>query len=100
MRYWPLSVLKESSLMPAAYAWELTRFYQHLPSRAAFEACLDVARQTPSAETGLLIIESVNAPMRYVYGDYPEFDDWFRLERAGVFQTEDGYLFMTIDALH
>lgn len=101
MKYWPLSMLKASPLMPAVYAHELYNFYRKMPSEHAFEACLQVARETQPLEmSGLLIIESVNAPLRQTYTEYPTWEEWSRLERAGAYQSSEGYLFMTFEALH
>lgn len=100
MRYWPLSVLKESPLMHPAHVWELSRFYKHPPSEPAFYACLEVASRTQPVDTpGLMIIESVDAPNRLVYSRYPGRAEWSRLERAGVFEG-DGCLYMFMEALH
>lgn len=101
MKYWPFSVIKQSPLMPPAFAWELSGFHKRIPSEMAFQACLNVARHTtPMDAPSLLIIESTDAPLRYMYADYPEIDEWLRLERAGVHQDKNGYLFMTMEALH
>lgn len=101
MKYWPFSVIKDSPLMPPGCAWELSSFYSRRPSEPTFRACLDVARRTaPMEAPNLLIIESVNAPLRYVYGGYPDWEEWTRLERSGVHQDDNGYLFMTMEALH
>lgn len=100
MKYWPLSTLRDSPLMPANLQWELAQFYQKMPSQMAFEACLNVARKTQPIETGILVIESVNAPLRTMYARYPDFAEWMALEQAGVFEADDGYLFMSREPVH
>ena len=101
MRYWPISALIHSPLMPLPYAIELDRIYSDRPpSSNAYCACIDVARQLPGLETGLVVIESVDAPMRRAYVERPPYDEWARLQRAGVLQTGAGTMFLTMDALH
>lgn len=100
MRYWPLSALIESPLMGPMHALELQCFYRRPPSEPAFYACLDVASRTrPADMPGLMVIESVNAPNRLVYSQYPDWAEWSRLERAGVFEA-DGCLVLFMEALH
>lgn len=101
MKIWPLSVIRESPLMPAAYAWELARFHSVVPSESAFYACFNVARQTnPVPMQGLVIVESINAPHRFMYTEYPTFDEFVRLERVAAVQGVDGCMCMVMDALH
>lgn len=101
MRYWPFSVIKNSPLMPPGHAWELSQFYSRRPSEPAFQACLDVARQTASINApNLLFVESEGAPLRYIFAGHPTLDEWSRLERSGVHEDRNGYLFMTLEALH
>lgn len=101
MKIWPLSVLKESPLMPSAYAWELSRFYTHPPTEGAFHACIAVAPQIqPVPAPGLVVIESVSAPNRLAYVEYPTRAEFERLERAFVAEADDGYRFIMMDSLH
>lgn len=101
MNYWPLSTVKTSPLMPAAYAWELSLVYKTCRlSPLVFQACGEVARQTQPVQTGLIIIESANAPSRHAYTELPTWEEWFRLERGGVIEASDGMLYVIIDALH
>jgi hypothetical protein len=101
MNYWPLSMLRESPLMPPEYVWELQRFYTHPPSGPVFYACLNVAQNTvPLEMPGLAIVESVGAPNRLIFTEYPNWEQWARLERAGAFQNDAGYLFVMMDSLH
>lgn len=100
-RYWPLSVLKTSPLMPAQYAWELLRFTTHLPSPGAYYACIEVAKQTPAVPApGLVVIETVNGTGRFMYTDYPKFEEWARLERVAAVEGMDGFMCMVMDVLH
>lgn len=100
MRYYPLSVIAQSPLTPPEFAWELSQVYRTAYlSPDAFRACSYVARDTAPLNTPLVIIESVNAPMRRAYTDFPDFEDWLRLERGGFVMTDDFFGLM-IDALH
>lgn len=101
MRYWPLSVIVNSPLMAPAYAMELFKVCatQHL-SQGAFLACSDVTARTKPVETCMAIVESVNAPMRRVYTEYPDFEEWMALERSGFVLDESGFFGFVIDALH
>lgn len=101
MKVWPLSVLKESPLMPPQYAWEVARFYQHLPSEGCFYACLAVARQTPPVEMpGLVAIETVGAPIHFMYTEYPDWEEWSRLERAFAAEASNNDLFLQTCRFH
>lgn len=102
MNYWPLSIIKDSPLMPPTYAWELSRVYATCQlSAAGFQACGAVARSTrPVQLSGLVIIETVNGPPRQAFTEYPGWDEWFRLERGGMVEADNGTLHVIIDALH
>jgi hypothetical protein len=100
VKMWPISIVAESPQMPAAYAWEVRQIYSRPPSEAAYYACVGVARGTQAIDTGLVIIESADAPVRRAYLDYPEWDEWLRLERGGVVQAINGDIFVIIDCLH
>lgn len=102
MKYWPLSAIKESPLMPPAFAWELCRVYQTCSlTQEAFNACGSVASYTAPQDTpNLAIVQSIGAPARRVYVGHPECDEWLRLERGGVIEGDDGLLHVIIDALH
>lgn len=100
-RFWPLSVIQSSPLLPQNYAWELSRFYREVPSQGAYYAAMEVARRTPALEAShLVVIQSVGTPERRAYKDYPNDDEWSRLERTVVCETDDGCMFMLMDALH
>lgn len=100
MRYWPMSVIADSPLMPAPYAFEASQMGRRAPSEAAYHACFEVARQTRAAPIrGLAFIESVGAPARQAFTEHPSGDDWARLERAAVVD-HNGCFFIIIDAMH
>lgn len=100
MRYWPMSVIASSPLLPAPHAAEVSRLPYRAPSQAAYYACFDVAKHTePTPTGGLAIIESVDAPGRQVYTEYPSWEEWSRLERTGVIEA-NGSFFIFVDAAH
>ncbi len=84
------------------FQWELSQVYRVCClSPAGFHACGDVAQHTPSQDMpNLAVSESVSAPPRQLFTRYPDFDEWFRLERGGVFEASNGMLHVIIDALH
>lgn len=101
MKYWSLSQLRHSPLMPAQHAWELANFYVRMPSEHAYDACLAVARQIePVQMPGLVLIESVNVPMRLAYTEYPNIEEWLAVERVFVSSNDDGDLFLNMQPLH
>lgn len=102
MKYWPMSIVKSSPLMPPVFAWELFRVYETCYlSAPAFQACGDVAQQTqPASMPNLAVVESIGAPARQLYTNYPDWEEWSRLERGGVFEASNGVLHVIIDALH
>lgn len=104
MKYWPLSQLALSELLPwqhAAAVYELQhRGRSYLP-HGAIGALGYVASHLPAADAPqLTIIESANADHRHIYLDYPGIDEWLRLERSGVLLDDAGVMHMVIDALH
>lgn len=103
MNYWPLSTIAQSPLARhPGFAWELSRMYTTgFLSPAAFQACGDVARHTaPKSMPNLVIIESAGAPARYAFTSYPDWREWFALERGGVIEADNGTLGVIFDALH
>jgi hypothetical protein len=100
MRYWGLSHIVSSPALPPAYAAELRDFYYAPPSRAAYYAALGVCKDLPAVEApNIVIVESIGAPNRRMFIDYPTLTEWLRLERTAVME-HDGYTFMLMDALH
>lgn len=103
MNYWPLSTIASSPLAQhPGFAYELSCVYRTCYlSPAAFQACGDVARHTPTQDMpNLVVVESVGCPARYTFTGYPSWLEWSRLERGGVVEASDGMLHVIIDALH
>lgn len=101
MKYWPMSVVRSSPLMPAYFQPELdaaprTLFMSHL----AATACGHVADNTPCREMpNLVIIETLGKPARQAFIDYPTDAEWQSIERFAVIQNTVQQ-FLIIDALH
>jgi hypothetical protein len=101
MRYWPLSVLVTSPLLPEAYAHEVHQFNHRLPSQGAYLACVDVARHTVPVEApNLVVIETIGGQGRRMFTSYPTADEWLRLERTTMMENDDGFMFMLMEAVH
>lgn len=103
MRYWPMSVIATSPLVQhPGFAWELAQVYRTCYlSEPAFRACGDVAAHTPHRNMpGLVILESVDASWRQAFTEYPSYEEWATLERAGVIENSLGVMYVIIDALH
>ena len=101
MRYWPLSVIATSPLLPEAYAHEVHQFNHRLPSQGAYLACVDVARRTQAVEApNLVVIESLGAPACRMFTDYPTDEEWLRLERTTVLENEAGDIMMIMEGIH
>lgn len=101
MKYWPMTVIIQSPLVPPAYAWELQQFYRKIPSEGAYDAVFDVARKTPPVEApNTVVVSSVGSPCRRVCLGYPTEAEWLPLERAAVVAGDNGYLYVLMDALH
>lgn len=100
MRYWPISTIFSSPMMPAPHAVEVMQLYKRAPSERAFYSCFDVAKHTRPAPSGaLVIIESEGSHPRQAYTNYPSWEEWSRLERSAVIET-NGDFFIMIDGLH
>lgn len=98
-----MSIIATSPLMPGAYAWELqtkvAAGYQ--PSIGTGFACWDVARQTPDVRMPhLAIIEGPDASPRYIYTDYPDFEEWARLEQGCIIEGDNGNIYTIVDRQH
>lgn len=101
MRYWPLSVIAQSPLVPPAYALEISMTATRVPSQGAYYAMVDIARQTAAVDApNLVIIESTDAPGRRCFTGYPTEAEWLRLERTVFMENEAGFMFGMIDSLH
>ena len=100
MRYWPLSLIVTSPMMPARFVPELEQITQVGLSRPAYHACFEVAERTQPVEApNLVIVSHVGTPDRRIYTEYPGLDQWLRLERCGIMER-DGERFIMMDALH
>lgn len=100
MKFWPVSAIAHSAGLPARHAQELANFYVRLPSEAAYVACIHaVDRMEPVNAPNLVIIETIGAPLRWIYTRFPEFDEWMRLERANVVE-HNNFRFILVNALH
>lgn len=104
MRYWPLSQIAQSELMHWSFAADLYNVTHRGGAGlmgGTILACGRVAVHLPPSEAPQLgIIESKEANFRHVYLGRPGFDEWMRLERAGVLMDTNGDLHLLIDALH
>lgn len=101
MKFWPMSVLTESPLMHPAYAIELRRMTERPPSKNSFYACGEIASQTTGCDMpNMFVIESIEAPARYMYAACPEWEEWLRLERCGVVMATDGGMHVVMEGLH
>jgi hypothetical protein len=100
MKFWPLSVIAANPLVPPAYAQELRDFNYHMPSQGAYWVAVEVASRTqPVQAPNLAVIGVVDGSARRIYLDYPNWDEWFYLERSTVID-DNGYVFILMDALH
>ena len=100
MKFWPLSTIAASPLVPPAYAQELRNFNYRMPSQGAYHAAVDVARHTqPVHAPNMAVIDTVGACTRRVYMNYPEDAEWLCLERSTVID-DNGFTFILMDALH
>jgi hypothetical protein len=102
IRYWPMSVICNSPLLPPVYIHELHNIIQRQQvSPEGFNAALEVASRTPHMDMpDLAVVESVDRPITQVFKEYPTDEEWERLERCGIFQATDGRYFVHIHARH
>lgn len=101
MKFWPASVIASSPLVPPGYALEINQLEHRLPSEGAYRAAVDVARRTrPINAPNMVVIETVEGRARRVYTAFPETDEWLRLERGGMIETNEGFMFYMVDGLH
>lgn len=98
MKYWPVSGVTPH--LHHSHAWEIMCAFSAVRmSEGTMIACGQAVRRVRASEGPLYVIESVGAPMRLAYYDYPEFEDWMKLERAG-FIANGTFFGLTIAALH
>lgn len=100
MQYWPISTICSSPLLHPSLADEVRQIERGALTQGALYACGQVARHTmPTEAPRLVTVETVGGPSRHVFLGYPEWDEWFRLERAGM-EVQDGMIVLMVDALH
>jgi hypothetical protein len=102
MRYWPLSVIRTSPLLPGDCVAELDALYQNMSlSRRTFDACAFVANRTEAvAAGGLVVIENDDhSVLRLAYLKCPTPAEWERLERAHIIEAPGRLIFM-LNPLH
>jgi len=101
MRFWPISVIATSPMLPLAYRPEIDNICNALPGRGAFYACIDVAMHTQAVEAPTLhLVRNIGSQTRRLYIGYPDTEAWLRLERACVMQDDSGETSVFIDALN
>lgn len=100
MRYWALSTFATDPRLHHTVTWELMCAYRTRGiSPGSLAACNELAALEPTSDTPLLVVHSVDAPMRRVYAHRPCVDDWLKLERGGFVAANDTFGFV-VDALH
>lgn len=105
MRYWPLSVIRMSPLLPGDCAAELDALYTaHKLSHRAFGACGFVASKTKPIMTGNMVVMEGDETVlpKVVYVGRPTVEQWGRFERAIVVKGPAGpdhYVFV-MEMLH
>ena len=103
MRYWHLSTICSSPILPAAFVAEVEACTRtNSLSTRAVQACADVAWHTAPLDMPIAVLETVGSPHSHrVFHRYPEFEEWFALERGCVVYNPLGNtLHVIIDALH
>ena len=103
MRYWPFSVIETSPLFPFSLTGELYafRYRNGKPSTALLHACGAVAASTPHVDAPAIdFVQASEVNYSQIYKDYPTFAEWMRLERSGVYQTDEGLIFVHVNTLH
>lgn len=104
MKFWPMSVIASSPMMPWHHQSELYEV-QHrnrtVMTLDAVQACGGVAMSTQGIDApNLGIIESIGANTKRFFNDYPLEDEWLRLERVIVLEDDAGRHFIILDVLH
>lgn len=99
MRYWPLSEVLRSPVI-GPYAAELVNVGPRHPlSQGAMWACSRATDNIKPWEGQMLMLDSLDTILTPIYANYPEFDEWFALERAGFIMTEKVFIFV-LNTLH
>lgn len=103
MRYWHLSTIVSSPILPAAFLPEVEALYStNSLSMQAVRACADVAWHTAPMNMPIAVLETVGSPHSHrVFHRYPDFEEWFALERGCmVYNPLSNTLHVIVDALH
>ncbi len=100
MIYWPLSTIARSPLMQQHHAYELMGPSQLISANAINAAGRVAGETTPAIPNRLTCIETVNAPCRRIFLDYPTNDEFDRLEPAGVMEDCYGMRYIICDCFH
>lgn len=101
MRYWPMSVIRTSPLLPGDCAAELHFIFAKLMSTRTLQACEHVANQTQSVNAdGLVVMEGdPEVPYKLVYTQRPTQEQWERLERTVIIDAPGNALVFFMDPL-
>jgi hypothetical protein len=99
-KYWPLSEISQSPELHHAHRWELMCAKRGLLSGGTMSAVARIINLTKPVESPLAVVHGKDGKMTRIYLDYPEFDAWFKLERAGFVATSDKNCWFLLDNLH
>lgn len=102
MKMWPVSTLQRDPRMPPDFNAEFFYLYATMQlSLPCIHACSQVMATSPGIEApNLVMIESVDGPIRRAFSAMPTQSEWENLERACGHCLEDGRTFILVDALH
>lgn len=105
MRYWPLSVIRTSPLLPGDCAAELDSIYRAMAiTERTFQACGFVVQRTEAlTAAGLVVMEGdATTTLKLAYMSRPTQEQWERLERACIVPGPDSpnHFIFLVDPLH
>ena len=105
MKFWPMSTLAQSPLMPFGYAGEFYALFErraHGLSTGCVQAVAHVATQTPPHDMpNMVLVQAADTPAYRIFLDIPTPVEWHMLERAGVtFEDGDELMNLVIAPLH
>lgn len=104
MKIWPLSDIMHSDLMVPELACDVMSYLRGYtaPSVEMALAVIHIVQNTPHrVSRHLAVVINVGAPARRLYLDYPDTDEWLRLERATAVENPyTGGAWVHVDALH
>ena len=102
MRYWPISVVRTSPLLPGPCAVELNIMYAtRRLSPYTFEMCGAVADHTEAVNMdGLAIVDNEEMQtISFTYAKRPPMEQWERMERGAVVERSRHYYVLMVHAL-